>query len=370
MSTLLRQLLLAAPLLAACAAACPLQAQVTLFSGGYVVPENINVAPASFGVHGGEFFINDQGRASNANTRIYTVSTFGGAPNVFDASPPALAYGALFLPSTGWGSNSGHYLTVGSNNEYNPTGQVYTYDADGNRTTFFTTPFGPSAFFAQVALAPSTFGANAGKLIITDMDNGLVVLDSAASLTTFAGNLGFTPFAISFAPSDFGAFGNMAFTDDIAGGGITSLDADGNIRMFATVNLKTGQSGLRQIAFAPSGFLPGVNEPLMLVSVSGSRIGGGTLGDILAFDPSGNQVASLRSDLGLTKFDPRGMYFLSNGNLLVNDASDPILTLTPSAFAVAVPEPSALAALLTSGVIGAGFVLRRRRRGSTMEACA
>ncbi len=355
------RLLLSATLLAALAASCPSGAQVSVFSAGYLTPENINVAPSSFGTYGGQYFINDAGRSDPTKSQLYTLPATGGVPASFASNLPGTAIGALFLPATGWGGNSGHYLTFGANDINGTTAQILAYDANGNRTTFYTTPDGTFGVFAQAAIAPANFGANAGKLFVSDEFNGVDAFDSSANMTIFTGSMGITPFALTFAPNGFGQFGNTLFTDDANSGAILSLDANGNVTTFATAALQNGQPGLRQIGFAPSGFFSGIDVPLMLVSVAGSINGGGTLGDILAFDSNGNEVASLRSDLGLTKFDPRGFYFLNDGNLLVNDSSDPILLVTPNAFTV-VPEPSALAFLLTSGMMGAGFALRRRRK--------
>ena len=359
MPSLLHRLLLSATLLTACAAAVPADAQVSLFSAGYLTPENITVAPGSFGTFGGQYFINDAGRGDPTKSQIYTLPISGGSPTSFATNLPGFATGALFLPSSGWGSNSGHYLTVGASNTAGAASQIVAYDAAATPTTLYST--GSSAYFAQAAIAPSNFGANAGKLIVSDEFHGLFAFDSGANVTSLAGANGIRPFAVTFAPSGFGNFGGTLFTDNTNGGQIQSIDANGNVTTFTTIALKQGQAGLRQISFAPSGFFSGLDEPLLLVSVSGSQFGGGVLGDLLAFDATGAQVASLRTDLGLTKFDPRGMYFLNNGTMLVNDSSDPVLLITPNAFVV-VPEPSTLALLLTSSVIGAGFILRRRQR--------
>jgi MYXO-CTERM domain-containing protein len=120
------------------------------------------------------------------------------------------------------------------------------------------------------------------------------------------------------------------------------------------------------MAFSLSGFFPG-EGPLLFVSVRGSTAGGGTLGDVLAYDSNGTVVASLRTDLGLTSFDPRGLLFipdLSNPaqtDLLISDASSGrILLFAPPSFTVT-PEPSGLV-LGTAGLLGlAGAAWRRKR---------
>ena len=66
-----------------------------------------------------------------------------------------------------------------------------------------------------------------------------------------------------------------------------------------------------------------------IVSVSGSQLGGGTLGDILAYDQNGNEVASLRTDLGLTSLrvltnHPRKLVALEGYGLTIAD-QEPIL---------------------------------------------
>jgi hypothetical protein len=76
-------------------------------------------------------------------------------------------------------------------------------------------------------------------------------------------------------------------------------------------------------------------------------------------------VASLRKNLGLTKFDPRGMLFLSNGDVLINDASDAVYLAQAADFLVvaAVPEPTAFVLLGTglAGVVALGKKTRRRK---------
>ena len=117
-------------------------------------------------------------------------------------------------------------------------------------------------------------------------------------------------------------------TDGTVGGEgkIFSVQSDGTESLWTSFALKDHQNGPRQMAFSPDGFIPGYGE-LLFVSVSGSQFGGGYAGDVLAFDSDGHLVVDLRDDLGLTKFDPRGLYF-DGDNLIISDASDPIWIAT------------------------------------------
>jgi hypothetical protein len=178
-----------------------------------------------------------------------------------------------------------------------------------------------------------------------------------AGTATILALLPFQPFAVAFAPSGFGALGGRLFTSDTFGDQIVSIAPDGTVTPFANIPLLAGQTGLRQIEFSPPGFIEGYGS-LLFVSVSGSPSGGGTLGDVLALDSGGQIVARLRPDLGLEKFDPRGLYFIDSQNLLVSDSSDPILLITPAGFQV-VPEPSTL---VLFGLGLAGLVAYGRKR--------
>jgi hypothetical protein len=118
------------------------------------------------------------------------------------------------------------------------------------------------------------------------------------------------------------------------------------------------------MAFAPSNFGAFAND--LLVSVSGSQHGGGSLGAVVALNSLGQEVGVLELGTSVTHFDPRGIAFTSDGKMLVSDASDPILIFSSSEFST-VPEPSSLVLLAISaaalGALGRPGSSRRSAAG-------
>jgi hypothetical protein len=96
---------------------------------------------------------------------------------------------------------------------------------------------------------------------------------------------------------------------DAGGGGIYSVNPNGKVHLFTTISLGTGQSGLRQIAFAPSGW--GRYSGDLFVSLKTRDI------DIVG--PNGSVIARISGS-----FNPRGMLFTTlSGDpaLLFSDTS-------------------------------------------------
>lgn len=133
----------------------------------------------------------------------------------------------------------------------------------------------------------------------------------------------------------------------LVSGNIAALAADATGSIFTTVPLAEGQTGLRQMLMTPSDYFLdalGIPGPLLLLSVSGSVQGGGTLGALVALDSTGTVVAHLREGGVLSKFDPRGMVFTGDGHLLISDASDPIYIASAGDF-IAGPAAGTVTAL-------------------------
>lgn len=349
----------------------PVAQAIENVSEGYLTPQTISLAPNGFGAFGGYYFIPDFARASSDTSlrKIWAMPPGGGPPTLFATNHSSALLGGIFLPDTGWGINSGRFLTTGrSTNQLLPTapflqGQVYTYDSSGAVYRFAEIA---GASLSQPRIAPSGFGSFSGKLIMADDFNVVTSADSSNSrilaldpngrvsvVATIPDTQG--SWGLAFAPADFGAFGGKLFVSNAGNGSIILVDSDGTYTPFANLTLATGQDGLRQMEFSPPGFIPGYGS-LLFVSISGSTAGGGTLGDVVAIDSNGYVVQALKTDLGLTKFDPRGLLFTGDGKLLISDSSDPMYFATALDFQK-VPEPTAAALVL----MGSGIVLGSRR---------
>lgn len=328
----------------------PASAQILFSAGSYQTPETISPIPAGFGSLGGNYLIPDANRG-NAGAPIWLLSQNGGPPTVFTNTPDRHYRGGLFLSGSGWGGNSGNFLAAGN-------ADIDVYSSDGQMTSLVSTA---NASFTTPALAPSGFGAYGGNVVVGDQANHQVMaLAPSGATSVLAGNLAFQPFGVAFAPDGFGGLGGNLLASDGSGSQIGSITSSGTAVTFTNITLKPGQSGLRQMAFSPAGFIPGYGS-LLFVSVSGSSNGGGTLGDVYGLDGSGNIVVSFRNSLGLTKFDPRGLTFIGNGQLLISDSSDPIYLASASNFVPAVPEASSLA-VMGMGTLGLGLLMLRARK--------
>jgi hypothetical protein len=363
----------------------------TLPSMGYQTPETIsqNLNPGGSGTF---LFVDAGGHADNGNAGVGDVWQLGvngpngldrGPQQVFATNPGYLVqFSGLFLPAS-FGSNAGKFATFGyiitgtaQNPGLNKLGAVYTYDPTTAAPTQFATypPGGGASFFSQAITVPSyndtPFGSYGGNVLISDEEGRLVALQPDGSITNVANLDGITPFGLAFTPTGFGPSGSLGeklLVSDTTSGEIVRVSATGDISPFASIPLRDGQTGLRQMSFIPSSWFTG-NAPGdgptdwdLLVSVSGSQFGGGTLGEILVLDGTGAIVASLRLGADFPTFDPRGTLLVDDNTLLIADASDPLLMAHPSDFVSGridnSPEPASLAVLALGGF---SLLLRRR----------
>jgi hypothetical protein len=333
---------------------------VTTFSSGFTTPETITPVPAGFGSVGGDLIIPDQG--ANA---IYVVPVSGGTPTVFASG--VSGNGGIFLPSS-FGSLGGDYLVTA------PTSGpgVIAVSSTGGQTVV-PVPSSDGVTGAAV-VAPAGFGSVAGDVLIAaengaGFDNGEVIaLSPGGAVSSFAslgvgGSSGYLlPFGMGFAPTGFGSIGGDLLVTDGASGTIYAVNSSGGASVFASVAVPTltggAIDGLRQFAFAPAGF--GSYGGDLFVSVSGSQYGGGVSGSVDVLNSSGDLVAVLLQGAVGAPFDPRGLYFASNSQLLISDTDPSILSAPPAAF-TATPEPSTIIPLAL-GFAGIAAASRRARK--------
>jgi hypothetical protein len=278
-------LVLAALSSAALVTAVP--AATTVFATGMFGPETITQTGS------GDFFVTDAGPATNPPTApfgpIWQVNATGGSAQ-FLADAGYSLRGGLLLPST-FGSVGGQFLVVG-------VGAASTM----NTGTFAVTPYhsNNSVFWAQPVLAPN-FGSLSSDVLVTNVGPGPLV--GTVDYFTPSGEVGtlapfppvVTPFGAALADSSFGeAGGPSLFVSDATGGGIYTVDPAGNINLFTTIPRGTGQTGLRQIAFAPQGWGKYSSDLFVCLSTR----------DIDIVNRDGVIIGKITGP-----FDPRGMLF-------------------------------------------------------------
>lgn len=330
---------------------------VSTFSTGFNVPETISIAPATFGAYSGEFIVSDAASNSASNTGgVYAVPITGGSPTLISSISSVGFVGGTFAP-TSYGSLSGSYIAAGELNGPNNStnAALYSIASSGSPTLLYQDTSGNNEQADGPIVAPAGFGSAGGKVLFSFFTidaSQMMILNSDGSTSPFGPSLptNFGTFGTAFAPAGFGSVGGMLLVSDTDSGEILAIDSQGNEHPFADLSLNANQTGLREIAFAPAGF--GQYGGDLFVSISGSQNGGGVAGEVVVLDQNGNIIAVLEQGVDGASFDPRGLYFLNDSELLISD-SDPSILLAPSTAFTATPEPAAM--LLSSmglGILG------------------
>jgi hypothetical protein len=272
-------------------------AAVSVFATGMDAPEAI--APTA----AGNFFVTD----ARADGPIWSVPAAGGTATQVASAGYSLRDG-VFLPA-GFGSVGGQFLVVGGDGVL---ASASTMDA-----TFTVTPYASQADSAWTTpVVASSFGRHSGEVLVTNQGNGTASTGSV-DIFTPSGTVGRltnlpsvnVPFGAALAPPGFGDVGGTLLVSDAGGGGIYSVNPTGKVSLFTTIPLGARQSGLRQMAFAPSGW--GRYSGNLFVSLN-TR-------DIVIVGRNGSIVGRISGT-----FNPRGLLFTTlagDASLLFSDVS-------------------------------------------------
>lgn len=339
-------------------------------SSDFVTPETISQVPAGFGALGGDYLIPDAaGNSTVLSTHvIWEIPPSGGTPTAFASGLDTTLESGLFLPSS-YGTNAGSYASLGwftNATQTSFTGKMYVYTSAGTPTLFAQSTGDFTNAFTFSAIAPATFGSFANQVVVSTQGGSVDAISPTGTVAPVApASVG--AFGLAFAPAGFGTVGGKLLASSGFNGQITAIDSSGNATPFANVPLSSGQTSGAEMAFSPSGFISGLGS-LLFVSVRGSSVGGGTMGAVDALNSSGQIVATLTTT-GLGAFDPRGLFFTSDGDLLISNAAagdGSILEATPSDFTstittvVPLPSPLLMSAIGLAAVVLVSTRLRRR----------
>jgi hypothetical protein len=237
----LRSLVLVA-LLAAAFCATSVFAAVSVFATGVVTPETVARTAT------GDFLVTD----ADDGGPIWSVPAGGGTATQVALAGYSLRDG-VFLPAN-FGSVGGQFLVVGGG----AVASASTMDASHT-----VTPYASQAnSLWNTPVVASGFGQHNGEVLVTNQGSGTGSHDGSVDIFTPSGTVGRltnlpmvnVPFGAAQAPAGFGAVGGTLLVSDAVGGGIYSVNPTGRVSLFTTIPLGAGQGGLRQMAFAPSGW--------------------------------------------------------------------------------------------------------------------
>jgi hypothetical protein len=279
--------------------ASALHAQTT-FATGLDVPESITQTAS------GNFFVTD------ADGTIWNVPASGGSASSLATVTYSLRGGLILPPS--FGSLSGRFLVVGGDANVGGMAFASTLDTAVSPATVSLYASQSKSLWTEPVLAPK-FGSFSGDILVTNQGDGTGTFNGAVDFFTPANVVGNVvtlsqvnvPFGAALAPTSFADVGGTLLVSDAVGSGIYSVDNLGNVRLFTTIPLNAGQSGLRQIAFAPRGFGRFAGD--LFVSVANGVI------DVVNRD--GTVIGAISG-----AFNPRGLLFTNISGSLVLLLSD------------------------------------------------
>jgi hypothetical protein len=339
----------------------PVVAASEFTTGDFIVPEGIVTLP------GGDFLLSDEGGST-----IYNIPATGGPPTS-STSLNFRPYNELVLPS-GY-ADQGQYLVYGVNGSFN-SGVLALRGASGvgaptNEVTV------PGKWFTTAVVAAANYGAiAAGEVVLANTfasatsPASIVALNpSGTAVSTFVTLPGIDAFGVGFAPSSFGADAGDMFVSDSQSGRIYTINTAGQPTLFAILPLPTeyNDPGLRQFAWAPADF--GSFGGDLFVSIAAQNGGGGTTGEVDVLDAAGDTVGHYAIGDNTAPLDPRGLFFVNSTTLLVANADPGILLLTPSDFVSGSPVPETSTwAMMLIGFGGLGLAGWRTRQKAVASA--
>lgn len=351
--------------------AAPAVASSQFASGPFTLPEGITT-----GLNG-TYILSDAD-----NDAVYSIPAGGGAVTSGTAMNFRV-FGEIALPS-GY-AQSGQYFAYGT--DANSIGGVAALTGTSGLGAPSTVISTTSGWFTDATVAPTNYGSiKAGQVVLGNDPGGVgstipstieILGSNGSSLTTFATlPTGVGAFGVGFAPTTFGADAGDLFVSDVGTGNLYVLDASGKASLFASLPLPIGftQPGLRQFAWAPAGFTLPDGQDLggdLFVSIAAQNGGGGSTGEIDVLNGVGQTVAHYLEGGGATPLDPRGLLFISATSLLVANADPGVQELAPSDFVGGSPAPEPTTwALMLLGFAGMGAIGLSRRVGGLGRATA
>jgi hypothetical protein len=216
-----------------------------VFATGTLTPETISQTAS------GGFLVTDAGPnvpLPMTTGQIYGVPVAGGT-----ASSLATTYtlrGGMILPSS-FNGVGGQFLVVGFDTSGNSAAS--TMDSHNVVMPYHSQTGGA---WTSPVLAPS-FGSLSGDVLVTNQGGSVDYFTPSGGVGTLANFSAsafpsVSPFGGALANGSFGEVGGPSlFVSDGGSGGIYTVDTHGNIKLFTTVTLDSGSTGLRQMAFAP-----------------------------------------------------------------------------------------------------------------------